>query len=240
MARRSKFACAYHCSSYPNPRKFVMIETIHTPDSVFTKGLVTASGFFAALALFVAIPLIQAISTGFKDPNRLNEIDFILPPPPVLDMEPPPPPKQEEEQEQMEMEKEPPRLSLDQLDLALNPSMGDMSGFAIDLSLDAESLGTSDIIFEIGDVEEKPTPTRQIEPTYPPALKRQKINGSVTVVFVVDEQGNVVAPRVEKSTHMEFEKPAIDAIRRWKFTPGKKDGEAVKVRVRAPLIFKVN
>jgi len=217
-----------------------MIETIHTPDSVFTRGLITITGFFAALGLFVMIPLIQAISTGLKDPNKLSEIDFIIPPPPVLELETPPPPKKEEQQDEMEMEKEPPRLSLDQLDLALNPSMGDMTGFSIDLSLDADSLGTTDMIFEIGDVEEKPVPTRQIEPTYPPSLKRQKINGSVTVVFVVDTQGNVVAPRVEKSTHMEFEKPALDAIRRWKFTPGKKDGEAVKVRVRAPLIFKVN
>lgn len=217
-----------------------MIETIHTPDSVFSKGLIGITGFFAALGLFVAIPLIQAISTGLRDPNKIQEIDFILPPPPTLEIDVAPPPKQEEKQEEMEMDKEPPRLSLDQLDLALNPSMGDMSGFSIDLSLDADSLGTSDLIFDIGDVEEKPVPTRQIEPTYPPSLKRQKINGSVTLVFVVDTQGNVIAPRVEKSTHMEFEKPALDAIRRWKFTPGKKDGEAVKVRVRAPLIFKVN
>ncbi len=217
-----------------------MIETIHTPDSVFSRGLIVITGFFAALGLFVAIPLIQAISTGFKDPNKLQEIDFMLPPPPALEMEAPPPPKKEEKEDDLEMDKEPPRLSLDQLDLALNPSMGDMTGFAIDLSLDADSLGTSDLIFEIGDVEEKPVPTRQIEPTYPPSLKRQKVNGRVVVVFVVDTLGNVVAPRVEKSTHMEFEKPAIDAIRRWKFTPGKKDGEAVKVRVRAPLIFKVN
>jgi periplasmic protein TonB len=217
-----------------------MIDTIYAPDSFRSKGLVTLTGFLAAVALFIAIPLIQAISTGLKDPNKLSEIDFVLPPPPVVDVEPPPPPKKEDKQDEMEMDKEPPRLSLDQLDLALNPSMGDMSGFSIDLSLDADSLGTSDLIFDIGDVEEKPVPTRQIEPTYPPALRRQKIDGSVVLVFVVDEQGNVVAPRVERSTHMEFEKPALDAIRRWKFTPGKKDGKEVKVRVRAPLIFKVN
>lgn len=217
-----------------------MIETIHTPDTVFTKGLIIVTGFFAALGLFIAIPMIQAISTGLKDPNKLESIDFVIPPPPALEMDIQPPPKQEEEQDEMEMEKEPPRLSLDQLDLALNPSMGDMSGFSIDLSLDADSLGTSDIIFDIGDVEEKPVPTRRIEPVYPPTMKRQKINGSVRVEFVVDKNGNVVAPRVVQSSHMEFEKPALDAIRRWKFTPGKKDGEAVRVRVAAPLIFNVN
>lgn len=217
-----------------------MIETIHTPESVFSKSLVIVGGFFAALGLFIAIPMIQAITTGLKDPNKLNEVDFVLPPPPVLEIEITPPPKKEIEEEEIEMEKTPPRLSLDQLDLALNPSTGDMmSGFVLDLSLDADSLGTDDIIFEIEDVEEKPRPIRQIAPTYPPTLKRQKINGSVIIVFVVDSMGNVIAPRVEESTHMEFEKPAIEAIRRWKFSPGKKDGKPVKVRVRAPLIFKI-
>lgn len=218
-----------------------MIESIHTPSSPFSKGVLAISAFFAAVALFVAIPLIQAISTGLRDPNKINELNFVIPPPPVLELETPPPPKQEQEQEEIEIDKEPPKLSLDQLEMALNPSTdGIMSGFTVDLSLDAKSLGTDDIIFEIGDVEEKPRPLRQVAPTYPPALKRQKVNGTVNVVFIVDPQGNVIAPRVERSTHPEFEKPALNAIRRWKFSPGKKDGKAVKVRVRAPMIFKVN
>lgn len=208
-------------------------ETNHVTKSVLVVGAIVA-----ALALFVAIPLIQAISTGLKEPNQMNEVSFVIPPPPVIDIETPPPPKQEDEQEEMEMEKEPPKLSLEQLEMALSPSMGDMGGgMKVDLSIDSESLGTDDLIFDIEDVEEIPRAVRQVQPTYPAALKRKKVEGLVSLVFVIDTTGMVVAPTVERSSHPEFEQPALDAIRRWKFTPGKRGGEPVKVRVRLPLQF---
>lgn len=217
-----------------------MIEVVNTSNSTGSRSVLVASAFFAAVGLFVAIPLIQLVSTGFKSPTDINSIDMSLAPPKLMEIDVPPPPEDDQEEEDIEMDKEPPKLSLDQLDLALNPSTSSISGgFALDLSLDADSLGTDDLIFEIGDVEEKPNPVKQIPPTYPPSLKRQKIKGTVVVMFVVDKNGNVIAPKVERSTHPDFNRPALDAIRRWKFTPGKKAGEAVKVRVRIPLVFQI-
>ncbi len=195
-------------------------------------------GIIAAVVLFVAIPMIQAISTGLKNPNEIHEVSFVIPPPEVLDLQPPAPPETEEESEELEMEKEPPRLSLDQLEMALNPSMGDVgSGLNVDLSIDSKSLGTDDLIFEIDDVEEIPRAIRRIQPNYPAVLKRKNVEGLVSLIFVIDTNGSVLSPTIERSTHVEFEEPALDAIRRWKFTPGKRGGEAVKVRVRLPLQF---
>lgn len=195
-------------------------------------------GIIAAVVLFVAIPMIQAISTGLKNPNEIHEVSFVIPPPKVLDLQPPSPPETEEESEELEMEKEPPRLSLDQLEMALNPSMGDVgSGLNVDLSIDSKSLGTDDLIFEIDDVEEIPRAIRRIQPNYPAVLKRKNVEGLVSLIFVIDTNGSVLSPTIERSTHVEFEEPALDAIRRWKFTPGKRGGEAVKVRVRLPLQF---
>jgi periplasmic protein TonB len=59
----------------------------------------------------------------------------------------------------------------------------------------------------------------------------------VSLIFVIDTNGSVMTPTVERSSHVEFEEPALDAIRRWKFTPGKRGGQPVKVRVRLPLQF---
>lgn len=217
-----------------------MIDTIETSQSA-PKGLITVTGFLCALGLFVAIPLIQVISDNFKDPRRINDVGYVLPPPPVLELDTPPPPKEEKQDDDIEMEKEPPKLTLDQLDLALNPSTDSLSGgIQIDLTIDADSLGTSDFIFNIEDVDEKPTPLRQIAPNYPPTLRRQKVKGVVVLLFVVDKNGNVTAPSVERSSNMEFEKPALDAIRKWKFSPGKKGGEPVNVRVRIPIQFNLN
>jgi periplasmic protein TonB len=215
---------------------------LQTPkNSPLRRGVVLVAGIIAALGLFVAIPFIQAVSTGFKDPAKINEVSFVLPPPPVVEIDTPPPPKQEDDDQEIEMDKEPPRLNLDQLELALNPGTGDLGGgINFDLSLDSRSLGTDDLIFDIDDVDERPRPVRMIQPVYPSALQRRKVEGRVYLIFVIDPQGNVVAPRVESSSHSEFEQPALDAIRRWKFSPGKRGGEAVRVRVRLPLQFVPN
>ncbi|HOO93178.1 MAG TPA: hypothetical protein PKX94_06900, partial [Opitutales bacterium] len=148
-------------------------------------------GLLSALALFVMIPMIQAISTGLKDPTRLAEMTFVIPPPPAMEVEAPPPPKKEEKREELEIDKEPPKLSLDQLEMALNPGFAtdSMAGFSMDLGLDDMMTDVTEMIFEIEDVEEKPRPVRQIEPIYPAELKRRKIGGRVDIEFIVDQQG---------------------------------------------------
>jgi TonB family protein len=95
-------------------------------------------------------------------------------------------------------------------------------------------------IYEIDDVQIKPTPYRQVVPEYPRSLKKQNVDGQVVVVIVVDRKGNVINPKIEVSSHPEFEKPALDAIVKWKFHPGYVNGKPVSIRVRAPLVFRTN
>jgi protein TonB len=72
---------------------------------------------------------------------------------------------------------------------------------------------------------------------YPTGMRGKKIEGVVTIVFVVDATGRVADPRVEKSTHADFDRPALDAIRQWKFEPAVKAGQRVACRMRAPIRF---
>jgi TonB family protein len=39
---------------------------------------------------------------------------------------------------------------------------------------------------------------------------------------------------------MEFEKPALDAIRQWRFEPGIKNGVRVAVNMELPITFNLN
>jgi protein TonB len=75
---------------------------------------------------------------------------------------------------------------------------------------------------------------------YPPELRKAKIEGSVTLVFVLSEEGRVEEPRVENSSRPDFEKPALDAIRKWRFRPGEKDGQAVRTYIRVPMRFRAS
>jgi protein TonB len=57
------------------------------------------------------------------------------------------------------------------------------------------------------------------------------------VKCTIDEQGNVVDPQVEKSSNPAFEKPAVDALKKWKFKPAKQDGTPVAIKVSIPIKF---
>jgi len=88
-------------------------------------------------------------------------------------------------------------------------------------------------------VDENPVPVKTPPPRYPDSLRREGVSGMVAVTIVIDEAGAVSSTAVSKSSHPDFERPALDAVAKWKFKPGKKDGAAVKVRVTLPLRFNV-
>jgi protein TonB len=88
-------------------------------------------------------------------------------------------------------------------------------------------------------VDENPVPVKTPPPKYPDSLKREGVSGVVAVQIIIDETGVVSSSSILKSSHPDFEKPALDAVRNWKFKPAKKDGAAVKVKVTVPLRFNV-
>jgi len=88
--------------------------------------------------------------------------------------------------------------------------------------------------------DEPPVPTKTVAPNYPSELKREGISGMVTMAITVDEKGDVIEASVKKSTRSEFEQPAIDAVKRWKFKPAKKGGAPVAVQVVIPVKFSVD
>jgi periplasmic protein TonB len=89
-------------------------------------------------------------------------------------------------------------------------------------------------------VDENPVPIKTPPPRYPESLKRDGVSGVVAVILVIDEKGAIMSSSVAKSSHPDFEKPALDAVKNWKFKPAKKDGNVVKVRVTVPLRFNVD
>jgi periplasmic protein TonB len=89
-------------------------------------------------------------------------------------------------------------------------------------------------------VDENPVPVKTPPPRYPDSLRRDGVSGVVAVTVVIDETGAVISSVVAKSSHPDFEKPALEAITKWKFKPGKKDGTPVKVKATLPLRFNLN
>ena len=62
----------------------------------------------------------------------------------------------------------------------------------------------------------------------------------MTLIFILTELGTVEDPRVQRASRPEFERPALDALRKWKFKPGVKDGQAVRTYMKLPIRFRIN
>jgi protein TonB len=95
-------------------------------------------------------------------------------------------------------------------------------------------------VFPSGELDRVPNAKIQIAPEYPFAMKSGGIDGSVVVEFDVDRTGSVVAARVLKSTHGEFEASTLRAVRKWRFEPGRKNGRTVPFRMVVPVNFHLN
>ena len=92
-------------------------------------------------------------------------------------------------------------------------------------------------LFDINNLDQKPIARVQPGPQYPYEMSRAGISGDVVVEFIISANGDVIDTRVVRSSHREFEVPAMQAVQKWKFKPGRKGGKAVAVRAQQLLEF---
>lgn len=87
------------------------------------------------------------------------------------------------------------------------------------------------------DLDNKPVPTTRVAPNYPGEAKRLGLSGTVVLRFIVDHRGNVADVEVVSAEHTEFVRAAAEAMLRWRFTPGRKNGRPVGTRMEMPMKF---
>ncbi len=95
-------------------------------------------------------------------------------------------------------------------------------------------------VFDPSMLDHAPVPKFQAPPHYPPDMRRQGISGEVVVDFLLDPHGNVYNAAVLRSSHREFESPALQAVAKWKFRPGRKHGRDVTTHMQVPIVFTLN
>lgn len=95
-------------------------------------------------------------------------------------------------------------------------------------------------IFDISKLDKAPVPKVRANPVYPFEMRRAGITGEVTVDFIVDSNGDVQNAYALRSTQRDFEQPAVQAVSKWKFSPGRKNGRAVATHMQVPIVFNLN
>ncbi len=102
------------------------------------------------------------------------------------------------------------------------------------IDLDGLRRGT---IPDVQDLDRVPRATVQPSPYYPPTLHQEGISGSVTVEFDVNIEGRVVRAEAVHCTRREFAEPAVRAVLKWRFEPGRRHGRAVPFHMAIPIEF---
>lgn len=95
-------------------------------------------------------------------------------------------------------------------------------------------------VFDLSQLDQPPTPTFQSKPVYPFEMRRAGITGTVVIGFLVDSTGSVQNVYSVTSTQREFESPAIQAVAKWRFKPGRKGGRNVTTRMQVPIVFSIS
>ena len=192
-------------------------------------------GFFATVAVFVAIPLSQKLNNMFqKEPEYVPDDTTIEPPETIIEEQPPPP--------EEVPEPEPEEMVEQSSDLDLGLDLGDLTagtggGFLMEIPKFAMK-GAEDAFG--GDLDSPPTPVNKLPPTYPSSLLSKGIGGRVLVTCTVDDTGRVVSTSIKQSSgHPDLDKAATNAVSKWKFKPGMKSGKKTKATCIVPFNFEV-
>jgi protein TonB len=91
----------------------------------------------------------------------------------------------------------------------------------------------------IGNGVSAPTLLFSPEPEYSEEARKAKFQGTVRLALVVDANGNPTQIKVITPLGLGLDQKAIEAVQKWKFKPGTKDGKPVAVQASVEVNFRL-
>ncbi len=93
--------------------------------------------------------------------------------------------------------------------------------------------------YKIGGGVSAPSVLYKVEPEYSEEARKAKFQGTVVLFVVVDEKGNPKEVKVLRALGLGLDQKAIEAVEKWKFRPGTKDGHPVPVQATIEVNFRL-
>jgi periplasmic protein TonB len=94
-------------------------------------------------------------------------------------------------------------------------------------------------VFRVGGGVSAPALLYKVEPEYSEEARKAKFQGTVLLYVEVDPSGRATNIRVERSLGLGLDEKAIEAVRKWRFRPGQKDGKPVTVVATIEVNFRL-
>jgi len=93
--------------------------------------------------------------------------------------------------------------------------------------------------FRVGNGVSQPAVIFKVDPEYSEEARKAKYSGTVLLQLVVDVDGKAKNIKVMKGVGLGLDEKAIEAVQKWKFSPGKKDGKPVAVYATVEVNFRL-
>jgi TonB family protein len=102
-----------------------------------------------------------------------------------------------------------------------------------------ESGGVGGGVFRVGGGVTAPMLVSKVEPEYSEEARKAKYQGTVLLYVEIDATGKAQNVRVLHSLGLGLDEKAMEAVKKWKFRPGYKDGKAVTVVASIEVNFRL-
>ncbi len=102
-----------------------------------------------------------------------------------------------------------------------------------------EGGGVGGGVFRVGGGVSAPVLLFKVEPEYSEEARKAKYQGTVLLYIEVDPSGHATNIRVQRSLGLGLDEKAIEAVKKWKFRPGQKDGKPVTVAATIEVNFRL-
>ena len=94
-------------------------------------------------------------------------------------------------------------------------------------------------VFRVGCGVSAPQVLFKVDPAYTEQARKAKLEGTVVLNLVVQRDGSVRNVRVVQSLDLGLNEKAIEAVQKWRFRPGMKNGEPVDVAAIIEVTFRL-
>jgi TonB family protein len=106
---------------------------------------------------------------------------------------------------------------------------------------DSAASPSQEKVYEVGDGVTPPALTYSVDAEFPKAQRKagkKAMQGVSVVGLIVDSKGRPQEIHINRSLAPDFDKNAMDAVRQYRFEPGKRDGKPVAVSIQIEVNFR--
>ena len=96
---------------------------------------------------------------------------------------------------------------------------------------------SGDKVYEPGGEVRPPKLIHYVEPEFSPFANEAFVEGTVKISTVVTVEGLPTELHVIRGLNAEEDRTAIEALKQWRFQPGTKSGQPVKVKITVEVDF---